>query len=277
MSKISSLTAEQEAQLPVYRDKWLEIGLSTEPLDEEEAIASVKALYTSAGEKEPKVTIVDGVKDFSYSDIWTGQFSAHWLGFYEFFNDNFGICPEIEPLIRVAKACGSVSLLDGEAIISRRPEVIRMENKVLHCENGPSVSYADGTEVYSWQGTRVPKEWIMERETIDPSIILKEEDVELRVVGCAIIGWARVASELDQKVLDGDPETDVGALVEMTIPELPRPGRFLMAMCPRNGLICEEVPRESDIDGLPIETAIAAQAWRDMLPQSEYTHPLIRM
>ena len=117
----------------------------------------------------------------------------------------------------------------------------------------------------------------MERETIDPSIILKEEDVELRVVGCAIIGWARVASELDQKVLDGDPETDVGALVEMTIPELPRPGRFLMAMCPRNGLICEEVPRESDIDGLPIETAIAAQAWRDMLPQSEYTHPLIRM
>jgi hypothetical protein len=277
MTKIESLTPEQEAQLEVYRDKWLAIGLSTEPLDEAEAIAAVENLYTEAGHDKPTITFVDGPSKIGSGDLWVGQFSAHWLGFYEFFQDNFGLCPQIIPLLRVGKSCGSVALKEGEAIICRRPTKIAMVDGKLHCENGPSVQYADGTEVYSWNGTRVPKKWIMEADTIDPAEILREVDVELRTVGCDIIGWARVASELDRKVLDGDPNSDIGALVELTLPDLPEPGRFLMAMCPRNGQICEEVPRVSDVDNLPIETAIAAQAWRDMLPQSEYTHPTIRM
>ena len=37
---IETLTAEQEAQLPEYRDKWLDIGLSTEPSDRERAPSS---------------------------------------------------------------------------------------------------------------------------------------------------------------------------------------------------------------------------------------------
>ena len=275
--KITKLTPEQESQLEVYRDKWLGIGLCTDPLDEVEAKAAVEELYKSKGYSVPEVSFVDGPSNLPASEIWVGQLSAHWLGFYEFFQDNFGICPEVLPLLRVVKSCGSVELKDGVATISRRPEVINIADGKLHCENGPSIKYADGLEVYSWNGTRVPKKWIMEADTIDPSEILREQDVELRTVGCDIIGWARVASELDQKILDGDPNSDIGALVELTLPDLPEPGRFLMAMCPRNGQICEEVPRVSDVDNLPIETAIAAQAWRDMLPQGEYTHPSIRM
>ena len=241
--KIENLTKEQEEMLPVYRDKWLAVGLCTDPLDEAEAIAAVKNLYTSAGEDEPTVNIVDGPGGTAASAIWVGQFSAHWLGTYEFMHDNFGICEEILPLVRVARSCGSVDLREGSATIIRRPTTINMVDGKLHCENGPSVTYADGTEVYSWRGTRVPKKWIMEADTMDPSEILREIDVELRTVGCEIIGWARVASELDQKILDGDPDSDIGALVELTLPDLPEPGRFLMAMCPRNGQICEEVPR----------------------------------
>lgn len=45
---------------------------------------------------------------------------------------------------------------------------------------------------------------------------------------------------------------------------------------PRNGLICEGVPHVSDIDGLPIETAIAAQAWRIGDPASEFEIPPVR-
>jgi len=85
-----------------------------------------------------------------------------------------------------------------------------------------------------------------------------------------------MADKLNRKIIDGDPSSDIGALVELTLPGLPEPGRFLQAMCPRNGIICEGVPRESDIDGLPINTAIAAQAWRDGLPAAEYDHPSIR-
>jgi hypothetical protein len=68
-------------------------------------------------------------------------------------------------------------------------------------------------------------------------------------------------------------KADIGQLIELALPGLREGGRFLKAHCPRNGIICEGVPRISDIDGLPIETAIAAQAWRIGDPQSEYAHP----
>ena len=105
---------------------------------------------------------------------------------------------------------------------------------------------------------------------------MKESNVELRAAGAAIIGWPRMVKHLKRKVIDGDPETDLGALIELTLPGLSEPGRFLQAICPRNGIIVEGVPYVSDIDQLPINTVIAAQAWRDGLPTSEYQHPIFR-
>jgi hypothetical protein len=82
-----------------------------------------------------------------------------------------------------------------------------------------------------------------------------------------------MASKLKRKIIDGDPDSDLGALIELTLPGLPEPGRFLQAKCPRNGCIAEGIPRISDIDGKPIETALQAQAWRVGLTESEYRHP----
>lgn len=67
---------------------------------------------------------------------------------------------------------------------------------------------------------------------------------------------------LKAKVINDSGNGDIGQLIELTLPGLPEPGRFLKAECPRNGIIVEGVPRISDIDGLPIDTALAAQAWR---------------
>lgn len=80
-------------------------------------------------------------------------------------------------------------------------------------------------------------------------------------------------SVLNQRIINDSGDEDIGSLIELTLPGLDEPGRFLKARCPRNGLIVEGVPRVSDIDGLPIETALAAQAWRIGDPQSEYQHP----
>lgn len=162
-------------------------------------------------------------------------------------------------------------------IVSDFPEHISVdaENRP-HNENGPSHRWRDGWTLYHWHGVKVPAHWIEDKENLDPAEVLRAENVEQRAAGAAIIGWAKMAEALDRKVLDGDPSTDLGALVELTLPGLPEPGRFLMAMCPRNGQICEGVPHISDIDGRPIKTAIAAQAWRDGLPASEYQHPTYR-
>ena len=83
-------------------------------------------------------------------------------------------------------------------------------------------------------------------------------------------------SVLKAKVIDDSGSPDIGQLIELALPGLDQPGRFLKAECPRNGIICEGVPRISDIDGLPIETALHAQAWRIGDPLSEYQHPLVR-
>lgn len=89
-------------------------------------------------------------------------------------------------------------------------------------------------------------------------------------------GWAITLPQIPKKfiyVLDHHKNPSVGELIELRLPEINRRGRFLRALCPRNGIIIEGVPDISDIDGLPITTALAAQAWRIGDPLSEYIQP----
>ena len=357
MTKIKKLTDSQIAQIPAHRDKWLKIGLSTEPLDFENAKAAAIKCYRLAGLKPPELffrfsspysaangaTILKNlpgdqvrdqvwaqvraqvwapvraqVGDQVWSQVWAqvwdqveaqvggqveaqveaqvrdqvrdqvgaqvgdqvwGNHDAYALSFYSFFKDVVGI-PDLnvlDGLIDLAQHCGWWAPYKNVCILQDRPSEIHFdEQNRAHHENGMAIKYRDGFGVYCFHGKRVPEKWILEKETLDPAEILKTDDVELRAVGAEIVGWPRMASTLKRKIIDGDPETDIGALVEMTMPGLSMPGRFLMAKCPRNGIICEGVPYNSDIDGGPITTAIAAQAWRDGLPAVEYDHPIIR-
>lgn len=59
MSKIEKLTLEQEALIPVYREKWRAIALSTEPIDRQKAKEAVFAAYAAIGKPEPKVLFCD--------------------------------------------------------------------------------------------------------------------------------------------------------------------------------------------------------------------------
>ncbi|PHS06394.1 MAG: hypothetical protein COA78_14350 [Blastopirellula sp.] len=162
-------------------------------------------------------------------------------------------------------------------IVSDFPEFIHMdaENRP-HCEDGPSHRWRDGWSLYHWHGVKVPGEWIENRETIDPAEILKTENVEERAAGAAIIGWPRMLDVLKSKTIDKDENPDHGELIELTLPGLDRPGRFLKAECPRNGIIVEGVPYESDIDGSPINTVLAAQAWRVGETPKSFEFPPVR-
>jgi len=53
MKKIEQLTADQESRLAEFRDKWIAIGLSTEPADRPRAEAAIRIMYRSAGLAEP--------------------------------------------------------------------------------------------------------------------------------------------------------------------------------------------------------------------------------
>ena len=159
-------------------------------------------------------------------------------------------------------------------IVSDFPEVLKVdEQNRPHCETGPSHRWRDGWSLYHWHGVKVPAHWIEQRETLDPNEVIKADNVEQRAAGAAIVGWPKMLSVLKSNLIDDSGSSDIGQLIELTLPGLDEPGLFLKATCPRNGIIVEGVPRVSDIDGLPINTALAAQAWRIGDPQSEYQHP----
>jgi hypothetical protein len=161
-------------------------------------------------------------------------------------------------------------------MISDRPMTLTVdEQNRPHGENGPFCRWRDGTALYSWHGARVPAEWIEERATLDPNEVIKHDNVEVRAAGAALVGWPRMLSVLKAEVVDDSGSPDIGQLIELKLPGLSQPGRFLKARCPRNSLICEGVPRVDDF-GLPIETASHAQAWRVGLHPSEYRHPEVR-
>ena len=149
----------------------------------------------------------------------------------------------------------------SEVICIEQPSLCIVGNR-LHCENGPAVFWPNGESYYFWRGIQVPGKWIEDRANLDPAEVIRASNVEQRAAGAAICGWPKMLSVLKEKVVDTHPNPEVGSLIELSLPGLEQPGRFLKAQCPRNGTICEGVPYVSDIDGLPIESAIAAQAWR---------------
>ena len=54
MSKIESLTPEQEIELIKVRDEWLAIGRNTDPLNREAAESSITNIYAAIGKDKPK-------------------------------------------------------------------------------------------------------------------------------------------------------------------------------------------------------------------------------
>lgn len=55
MLQIDKLTPQQEALIPVYREKWRKIALSNERIDREKAAQAVKAAYIAIGKNAPNI------------------------------------------------------------------------------------------------------------------------------------------------------------------------------------------------------------------------------
>ncbi len=94
MSKIETLTPEQESLLPVYRDKWLKIGLSTESADRPLAEEGIREAYKISGLAEPRIVwcaspLVNGLTRFFYQknlpvrdsvgvSVWDSVWASVW-------------------------------------------------------------------------------------------------------------------------------------------------------------------------------------------------------
>lgn len=287
VKKIEQLSPEQEAQLPVYRDKWLSIGKATGPVNLEEAKAATIKAYALAGLPPPEnfysvrspieaiqlIKKLDPSKSASdiISDMSFGNHDASWLGFYEFFRNVCDIeeCKKLDGLSELAHNCGWVSFYDTTVVFQDRPEYIKMDDENrCHCEDGPAIRYSDGFSIYMWHGVQIPDEWIENKASVTTKIALTWENVEQRRVACEIIGWNNILRELNAKIIDEDPDPMVGTLVEADIPEI-GPERFLRVLCGTGREFALPVPPE-------METALEANAWTYGLDAKDFWKPEVR-
>lgn len=270
---ITELTLEQEALLPVYRDRWLEIGLSTDRLDRDATRDAIAKLYESRGHKAPSKIVfheglVEGKKaNFSTSAIWQGQLSAYWVSFYMYMKEVLNIEVDIEPAANLVMNSGLVDFRGDECHVIERPEMIKMDNGLLHNEFGPSIRFRDGFEVYSWRGTRIPKEWITDKGSIDVMTAINWPQVEQRRAAAEIIGWDKVISQLNPVVIDRD-DPEIGTLLEVNIPDIGKE-RFIQVLCGTARQFALPVPPDT-------KTALAAQAFLHNIPLEEFLLPEIR-
>jgi hypothetical protein len=271
---INTLTPEQEALLPVYRDRWLGIGLSTEVMDFERAKAALARCYTAVGLTPPTnvhyakgpndafkifkgIHPKGGPSDFLNNCIY-GAHDAYWLSFFSYFQEvcNFDLSM-INGLVAYAKEGGWAWVDAHDAIIQERPQFIKMdEENRLHCEDGPAIQYLDGTQVYAWHGNRLDRSrwhWIDNKSTLTAKEALKQNNLEMRRIACEILGWVHILDELGATVIDADEDPMIGTLVEVDIPDV-GVERFVKVVCGTGREFALPVPPD-------MKTALAANAW----------------
>lgn len=284
---IEQLTKEQEELLSVYADKWIKIGLSTEPLDFEAAKEAARKAYRLAGLKEPTqffkakgpvdairlIKELDPSKDDNtiFNEMDYGNHNANWIGFYEYFRNVLNIeeCKKLDGHVDLAHASGWVSFYEDVVVFQDRPNVIKMDDQNrVHCENGPCIQYPDGLSIYCWHGTTIPAEWIEDKESLTAKIALTWDNIEQRRCACEIIGWNKILEELNAKVIDTDGDPEIGQLVEVELPDSGKE-KFLRVVCGTGRLFAIPVPPE-------MKTALEAQSWSWGLSADEFIAPEVR-
>lgn len=90
--KIENLTPAQESLMPLYREKWQQIAISTSRMDRQKASDAVKAAYQLIGKSEPLVfffdsprTALNELEPKLEDELWTSQikyFNQFWILLY---------------------------------------------------------------------------------------------------------------------------------------------------------------------------------------------------
>lgn len=267
---ITNLTPEQESQLEVYRDKWIDIGLSTDRIDMSKMHEIIEELYSQANLEAPEnvevyespFAAIKAMKekydmDVHVYDFTYGAHDAAWLSFFEYFKDVMEVeeCERLSPLIEFSKNSGWALFYDELVVLTEKPIMIKFdENNQTHCEDDFAIKYSDNTGVAIWHSQQIPSEWIFDKKTITPEVVLHWENIEQRRCACEILGWAQVIEMLNAETIDKDADPTIGTLVSVNLPDIGEE-KFLLAMDPNtSGLVGLPVPAE-------MKTALEANSW----------------
>ena len=125
----------------------------------------------------------------------------------------------VDPRLEIARSAGPWWALDGLAIVSERPLVLRRDDRGRpHCADAPAIAWADGLEAFAWHGVAVEPWIIREPGRITVATIDREPNVEVRRVLIERFGEERLIREGGAELVD---DGFVGRLWRRRIDELP--------------------------------------------------------
>lgn len=144
--KITKLTPEQEALIPVYHEKWRKIALSTERIDREKATHAVKEAFGLFGSYQPEILFCDGVNtalNIILDSPYIEQISEGHNLARIFYHELSG------HLVNILPNKISISLIK-KLIINLKEELkkkisIEVDNQVCHKLDNHGIDY------YSWE------------------------------------------------------------------------------------------------------------------------------
>lgn len=205
--------------------------------------------------------------------VQCGAYSAFDDAYFTAFRDIIGLkLPIFEKYKHweMAAIYGTLRVMHEKfCIVADFPEILRMDDENRsHGQEGPSHRWRDGWELYHWHGVRIPNEWVKIPGALTPKIALTWENIEQRRAACEILGWAKILSELDAKIIDQDADPEIGELLEVTIPDIGKE-RFLRAKCGTGRVFAMPVPPD-------MKTAMQANAWTYNLNLDDFKVPEVR-
>ena len=243
------------------------------------------AMLRELGGSQVRSQVESQVRSQVRSQVWSqvgdaaynyrgGSLWASWGAYVSFFRD---VCGWSDPVLErfeidedLIRNCGWVWWHENVLAISDRPTIInRDEQGRLHSEVGPSIAYRDGWSLYHWHGVEIPASWVEDKTALDATTALTWQNIEQRRAALAMVGWPKVLRELKARVIDERPDQIEGALVEVDLPDLDTPARFIHARCGTGREFAIGVPPECN-------TVFEAQAWLTGLPASSFEFPSVR-
>jgi hypothetical protein len=208
-------------------------------------------------------------QDYRGSQLW-----ASWHAYVSFFAEHGLLQPSravdawrLDETL--AKTSGFTWWSADVLSISDRPVFIKRDAEGrLHSETGHAIEYPDGWGIACWHGVQIPVEWVAGALPA-PADALTWQNIEQRRVAIELVGWPRILAGLDARSIDRDEDPLIGELVEVTLPGLAKPARFLRYRCGTGREFASGVPPH-------IATAVEAQAWLTGLDAKSFRLPTLR-
>ncbi|MGW8324130.1 MAG: DUF6745 domain-containing protein [Desulfobacterales bacterium] len=206
----------------VWASVWASVRASVGDSVGDSVGASVGASVRASVWPSVRASVRDSVRDSVWDSVWAsvrdsvrdsvwdssvyGQHEVHWLGFYDYFNNVLKLELQTEKLAglwMIAQSAGWFLPHENICWISERHDVCKLKNGIIHCDGGPAIHYPDGFSVWALNGVRVPEYIaITQAEKIDPELIIKEKNAEVRREIVRKIGIERVCQKLSIDTID---------------------------------------------------------------------------